>query len=80
MDYYLSLESLVVEYQKHLVNVLIVENKLLANDLKKETFPLGGLVYVIDLSKGYKIGVIKNLQRQKQVYDTGMIHKSNVVH
>lgn len=41
MDYYLSLENLVIEYQKYITSILIRENKLLKDDLKKEIFPGG---------------------------------------
>lgn len=79
IDYYLALEKLVVEYQNIIISKLIEENKLLQHDLNNEIYPEGGMFYVIDLGDGYfKPGSTKNLNKRKQVYDTGYIHKSKI--
>lgn len=80
IDYYLALEKLLVEYQNVIISKLIEENKLLHHDLNNDIYPEGGMFYVIDLGDGYfKPGSTKNLNKRKQVYDTGYIHKSKIV-
>lgn len=80
IDYYLSLENLVIEYQKYIISVLIDENKLLKNDLNNDIFPQGGLIYVLDLGNGYyKLGFTQDLKQRKRIYDTGHIHKKPIV-
>lgn len=80
VSYYIALEDLLIKYQHLIISKLIEENKILKNDLNNELFPVGGMVYVIDLGKGYyKIGYTKDLNKRKKVYDTGMIHRSKVV-
>lgn len=80
IDYYLALENLVIDYQKYIISVLIDENKLLKNDLNNEIFPKGGLIYVLDLGNGYyKLGFTGDLKQRKMIYDTGHIHKKQIV-
>ena len=80
VDYYLALEKLLIEYQQYIISELIKENKLLKNDLNNDIFPLGGLVYVLDLGNGYyKLGSTANLKQRKIIYETGMIHKLHVI-
>ena len=80
INYYLALEDLVIQYQKYIVSVLIEENKLLKNDLNNDIFPVGGLIYVLDMHNGYyKLGKTADLKTRKQIYDTGMVHKSKVL-
>ena len=77
--YYIALEGLVTEYQKLIVKALLEENKLLKHDLNSEVFPLGGIVYIIDLQNGYfKIGVTSDLNKRVKVYTTGKIHKEKI--
>lgn len=58
--------------------------KTLSNDLKKDNFPKGALLYVLDYSedgqKIYRIGKTDDLKKRKQIYDTHNFHKKNVVH
>ena len=80
IDYYLALENLVIEYQKYIISILIEKNKLLQNDLNNDIFPRGGLVYIIDLGNGYfKLGSTQDLTQRKLVYETGYIHKKQIV-
>ena len=58
--------------------------KILTNDLKKDDYPQGALLYVLDYSeddqKIYRIGKTDDLKKRKQIYDTHNFHKKNVVH
>ena len=58
--------------------------KILSNDLKKDDFPQGAVVYVLDYSENdeqiYRIGKTDDLKKRKQIYDTHTLHKKNVVH
>ena len=58
--------------------------KLLSNDLKKDDFPQGAVVYVLDYSENnediYRIGKTDDLKKRKQIYDTHTLHKKNVVY
>lgn len=59
------------------------ENAIITKDLKKEIFPEGGMVYVIDYSTEekeiYRIGMTNNMKIRKKIYDTHTLHKHNVV-
>lgn len=59
------------------------ENTIIKNDLKKEIFPQGGIVYAIDYSTDeieiYRIGMTHNMNLRKKIYDTHTLHKQNVV-
>lgn len=52
-------------------------------DLKKEKFPNGGLVYVIDYSdnelEAYRIGMTTNMNKRKQIYNTHNLHNNKIV-
>ena len=58
------------------------ENAIIIKDLKKEIFPKGGLVYVIDYSTEkkeiYRIGMTNNMEIRKKLYDTHTLHKHDV--
>ena len=58
--------------------------KLLNNDLKKNKFPEGALLYVLDYSENnteiYRIGKTDDLNKRKQIYDSHTLHKKNVIH
>jgi prophage antirepressor-like protein len=60
------------------------ENEILKNDLKKECYPNGGIVYVIDYSDDendiYRIGMTNCMNKRKSLYDTHSLHKKKVVH
>ena len=52
------------------------------NDLKKNKFPNGALVYIIDYSDDdinvdgiFRLGKTDNLTKRKQIYNTHMLHK-----
>lgn len=80
IDYYIALENLLVEYQQYIISILIKENKLLKNDLNNDIFPLGGLIYIVDLGNGYyKLGYTSNLKQRKLIYETGSIHKKKII-
>lgn len=65
------------------INKLEKENLRMQQDLKKEKYPTGGVVYVIDYSDDdkevYRIGMTQNMNRRKKSYDTHTLHKQNVV-
>jgi prophage antirepressor-like protein len=68
------------------INYLEKQQKLMKNDLKKNLFPKGGLVYIIDYSDEYekevgvfRLGKTKDMKKRKQVYDTHMLHNKNIV-
>lgn len=47
------------------------QNERLKRNLKKEKYPKGGLVYVMELeNEMYKIGITKNLKKRKSTYNT----------
>lgn len=67
------------------VDLLEKSNKVLNNDLKKDKFPKGAMVYVIDYSNDvdknvFRIGVTCDMKKRKQVYDTHTLHKHKVVY
>ena len=56
------------------------------NDLKKEKYPNGALVYFIDYSDDdkyeknvYRLGETDNMNKRKKIYDTHMLHNRPVV-
>jgi prophage antirepressor-like protein len=65
------------------LNYFMEENKLIKNDLKKNKYPNGAVVYVIDYSTKYesiyRLGRTTDMKKRKKLYDTHMIHKRNVV-
>lgn len=66
------------------INYLEKQNEKIKNDLKKEKYPDGGLVYVIDYSEDneeiYRIGMTNNINKRKKIYDTHSLHKKNIVY
>ena len=69
------------------INYLEKQQKLMKNDLKKNKFPNGALVYIIDYSDDdinvdgiFRLGKTDNLTKRKQIYDTHMLHKRKVIH
>ena len=68
------------------INDLEKRNKIMTNDMKKEKFPDGALVYIIDYSYEdisvdgiFKLGKTDNLKNRKSIYDTHMLHKKQVI-
>ena len=65
------------------INYLEKENTVLKNDLKKDIYPDGGLVYVIDHSYDdrhiFRIGMTKDMNSRKKVHDTHTPHKNVAV-
>lgn len=82
--------KLKTKYETELNNVLSdlkflkKENEVLKNDLKKECYPDGGVVYVINYSDDdneiYRIGMTNCMNKRKTLYDTHSLHKKKVVH
>ena len=69
------------------INYLEKQQKLMKNDLKKNKFPNGALVYIIDYSDDdinvdgiFRLGKTDNLTKRKQIYDTHMLHKRKVIY
>ena len=69
------------------INYLEKQNKLMINDLKKEKYPNGALVYIVDYSDEdtkvggiYRIGKTDNMTTRKKIYDTHMLHNRKVVY
>lgn len=69
---------------KTIKNKVIKENIQLRNNLKKQIFPKGGIVYVIDYSTEkdeiYRIGMTENMNKRKEIYDTHTLDRHSVVH
>ena len=68
------------------INYLEKQNKLMINDLKKEKYPDGALVYFVDYSNDnkyeknvYRLGETDNMNKRKNIYDTHMLHNRQVV-
>jgi hypothetical protein len=56
-------------------------NKQMKQNLKKEKFPDGGLVYVIEYKEGiYRIGMTGNMTKRKRIYNTHTLDSKRVVH
>lgn len=66
------------------INYLEEENKKIKQDLKKEKFPKGGVVYVIDYSTKheniFRIGMTGNMALRKKLYNTHTLHNHEIVH
>lgn len=66
------------------IRYLEKENEKMKNDLRKEKFPTGGIVYVVDYSTDkkniYRIGMTNNMNLRKKIYDTHSLHKHNVIY
>lgn len=54
------------------------------HEMKKEKFPQGGVVYVIDYTDNeantYSIGMTGDMAKRKQLYDTHSIYKRKIAH
>jgi prophage antirepressor-like protein len=65
------------------INYLEKENNKINNELKKEKFPDGGIVYAIDYSDEYdeiyRIGMTGNMTLRKQIYDTHSMYKHKII-
>jgi hypothetical protein len=68
------------------INYLEKQQKLMKNDMKKNKFPNGGLVYIVDYSDEYekeegvfRLGKTDNLSKRKKIYDTHMLHNKQVI-
>ena len=69
------------------INYLEKQHTLMKNDLKKNKYPNGALVYIVDYSDEdnkvdgiFKLGKTDNMNKRKQIYDTHMLHKRKVIH
>jgi prophage antirepressor-like protein len=66
------------------LNYLKKENENMKNEMKVEKFPDGGIVYVIDYSDDeheiYRIGKSGDMKIRKNVYNTHMLYKKEVLH
>jgi prophage antirepressor-like protein len=68
------------------INYLEKQNKLMIADMKKEKYPNGALVYIIDYSDDenyeknvYRLGSTEDMNKRKKIYDTHTLHKKPVV-
>ena len=68
------------------INYLEKQNKLMINDLKKEKYPNGAVVYIIDYGDEpnyekdvYRLGSTDDMNKRKKIYDTHTLHKRPVV-
>ena len=68
------------------INYLEKQQKLMKNDLKKNKYPSGALVYVVDYSDEdnnvdgiFKLGKTDNLIKRKAIYDTHTLHKKSII-
>jgi hypothetical protein len=69
------------------INYLQKQTKTMEANLKKDKYPDGALVYIMDYSDDdttlpgiYRLGMTKNLKFRKQVYDTHTLNKKKIVH
>jgi prophage antirepressor-like protein len=69
------------------INYLEQQNKTLQSNLKKDKYPNGALVYVIDycdedktLPGIYRVGLTKNLKARKELYDTHTLNNKRVIY
>ena len=68
------------------INYLEKQNKLMINDMKKEKYPEGALVYILDYSDDdpnepgiFRLGKTDDLNKRKKIYDTHMLHNKPVL-
>ena len=68
------------------INYLEKQNKLMINDMKKEKYKNGAVVYIIDYSDVssyekdvYRLGSTDDMNKRKKIYDTHTLHKKSVV-
>ena len=52
----------------------------LENNIKKEKYPDGGFIYIIEVEKMYKIGITENLKKRINTYNTGNPNKTNIIY
>lgn len=66
------------------INFLLNENNKLKSHMRKEKYPQGGLVYVMDYKAEhpgvYRIGMTSNMVERKRVYDTHTLYNRPVSH
>lgn len=66
------------------INFLTKENEKMKNELKKDLFPNGGIVYAIDFSEDgksiFRIGKTNDMNARKSIYDTHILFKKKVIH
>jgi hypothetical protein len=66
------------------IDKLEKDNKHMKNDMKKEKFPEGGLVYIVDYTDEqedvYRLGSTDDMNKRKKIYDTHTLHKKPVVY
>jgi prophage antirepressor-like protein len=73
------------DHSKEVSSILkkVDELKNLKQELKKEKYPTGGVIYAIDYSTEdreiYRIGMTKDMKNRKKLYDTHSVVKRNVV-
>jgi prophage antirepressor-like protein len=68
------------------INYLEKQNKLMINDMKKEKYKNGAVVYIIDYGDYanyekdvYRLGSTDDMNKRKKIYDTHTLHKRPVV-
>jgi prophage antirepressor-like protein len=68
------------------INYLEKQNKLMINDMKKEKYKNGAVVYIIDYGDDpnyekdvYRLGSTDDMNKRKKIYDTHTLHKKPVV-
>jgi prophage antirepressor-like protein len=79
-----------IKYEKDYKDILNKIDKLekdnnhMKNDMKKEKFPKGGLVYIVDYTdeqeNAYRLGSTDDMKKRKKIYDTHTLHKKPVVY
>jgi prophage antirepressor-like protein len=69
------------------INYLQKQTKTMEANLKKDKYPNGALVYIMDYSDDdtklpgiYRLGMSKNLKFRKQVYDTHTLNNKKVIY
>jgi len=66
------------------IKCLRTSNLQMETDLKKEKYPNGGMVYILDHSTDkkeiYRLGLTANMRTRKQVHNTHLLHKIPVAH
>lgn len=71
-------ENEIIDLQEKL-NFIEIEYEELKKELKKEKFPNGGIVYIIDYSTNkesvYRLGKTGDMNTRKKIYDTHSYHK-----
>ena len=65
------------------LNKIISDNKRMSDELKKNKFPYGGIVYAIDYSTEkeqiYRIGMTGDMNKRKRIYDSHSLYKKDVI-